>query len=398
MIAKKTLWKSLPVVALVLAGGRAHAQDCTLGPNAIVLSGSSAMGPTVKATAGPLLATGNVDVYYYAPGSCTGTNAFLNGDDLVGKSADHYDAMGTKSTCTLPAGTKADLGVSDVFVEVCTGGTKPAGVTDFPGFIQSMLYVVPRQGNTQTALVAEEGYFVFGAGTTGYMGMTISPWVDQTKFAIRNAGSGTQQMIARSIKLTAEAMKGTDSGGTGGVVTALTMAGTSPTTAEPAIGIMSSDAYDVQRMNLKSLAFQAFKQNHAYFADSTNNTFDKQNVRDGHYTIWGPLHMVAKTGADGKATKAQVQDFIDYVQLKKPLGTTKFIDVIIGAHVVPSCAMKVQRSTEMGDLSPYTPAAGTACGCYFDEKIKGAGMSGCTACPMGNECTGGKTCSNGFCE
>ena len=60
-------------------------------------------------------------------------------------------------------------------------------------------------------------------------------------------------------------------------------------------------------------------------------------------------------------------------ELKKPLGTTKFIDVIIGAHVVPSCAMKVQRSTEMGDLSPYTPAAGTACGCYFDEKIKGAG-------------------------
>jgi ABC-type phosphate transport system substrate-binding protein len=389
----KILWKSLPIVALALASGRAHAQDCMLGANAIVLSGSSAMGPTVKATAGPLLAQGNVDVFYYAPGSCTGTNAFLNGDDLGGKSADHYDAMGNKSTCTLPAGTKADLGVSDVFVEVCTGGTKPAGVTDNPGFIQSMLYVVPKPLSTQTALVAEEGYFVFGAGTTGFMGMTISPWVDQTKFAIRNAGSGTQQMIARSINLTAEAMKGTDSGGTGGVVTALTMAGATQATAEPAIGIISSDAYDVNRMTLKALAFQAFKQKHAYFPDSTASGFDKKNVRDGHYTIWGPLHMVTKTGA-----KQQVQDFIDYVSLKKPLGTTKFIDVIIGAHVVPSCAMKVQRSTEMGPLSPYTPPAGTACGCYFDEKIKGAGMSGCTACPMGNECTGGKTCSNGFCE
>jgi hypothetical protein len=355
------------------------------------------MGPTVKATAGPLLAQGMIDVFYYAPGSCTGTNAFLNGDDLVGKSADHYDAMGTKTTCTLPAGTKADLGVTDVFVEVCTGGTKPTGYTDFQGFIQSMVYVVPRQ-STQTAIVAEEGYFVFGAGTTGYMGMTISPWVDQTKFAIRNAGSGTQQMIARSINLKAEAMKGTDSGGTGGVVTALTMAGTSLTTAEPAIGIISSDAYDAQRTNLKALAFQAFKQKHAYYPDSSSTTFDKQNVRDGHYVIWGPLHMVAKVGADGKATKPQVQDFIDYVQLKKPLGTTKFIDVIIGANVVPSCAMKVTRSEEMGPLSPSTPPAGTGCGCYFDEKKKGAGMSGCTACPMGNECPAGKMCSYGFCE
>jgi len=394
----KILWKSLPIVALALAGGRAYAQDCTLGPNAIVLSGSSAMGPTVKATAGSLLAMGNIDVFYYAPGSCTGTNAFLAGDDLVGKSADHYDAMGNKTTCTLPAGTKADLGVTDVFVEVCTGGTKPAGVTDFPGFIQSMLYVVPRI-STQNALVAEEGYFVFGAGTTGFQGMTISPWVDQTKFAIRNAGSGTQQMIARSISLTAEAMKGTDSGGTGGVVTALTTANGTPATAEPAIGIISSDAYDVNRMNLKALAFQAFKQKHAYYPDSTASGFDKKNVRDGHYTIWGPLHMVAKTGADGKATKQQVQDFIDYVQLKKPLGTTKFIDVIIGAHVVPSCAMKVQRSTEMGPLSPYTPPAGTACGCYFDDKFKTAGTtSSCTACPNGNECPTGKMCSNGFCE
>jgi hypothetical protein len=270
-------------------------------------------------------------------------------------------------------------------------------VADFPGFIQSMLYVVPKL-STQTALIAEEGYFVFGAGTTGFMGMTISPWIDQSKFAIRNAGSGTQQMIARSINLTAAAMKGMDSGGTGGVVTALTTAGSSPTTAEPAIGIISSDAYDVNRMNLKALAFQSFKQKHAYYPDSTSTAFDKKNVRDGHYTIWGPLHMVAKVGADGKATKPQVQDFIDYVQLKKPLGTTKFIDVMIGAHVVPACAMKVQRSVEMGPLSPFNPAPGTACGCYFDEKIKGAGMSGCTACPMGNECMAGKTCSNGFCE
>jgi hypothetical protein len=397
MTGKNILWKSLPIVALVLAGGRAYAQDCTLGANAVVLSGSTAMGAVVKATAVPLLSQGGIDIFYYSPGSCTGTNSFLNGDDLGGKSVDHYDATGSKGSCTLPAGAKADLGVSDVFLETCSPGQHP-GVTDFPSFIQSMLFVVPKS-STQKALVAEEGYFVFGAGTAGYMGMTISPWVDETKFSIRNVGSGTQQMTARSISLKAEAMKGMDAGGTNAVVTALTAADASPTTADPAIGILASDAYDANRGHLQALAFQAFKQKHAFYPDSTTSAFDKQNVRDGHYVIWGPLHLIAKTGADGKATKQQVQDFIDYVTLKKPLPMTKFIDAIIGAHVVPACAMKVTRSTEMGDLSPWTPPAGTGCSCYYDEQIKGKGMSGCTACPMGNECAAsGKSCSNGFCE
>jgi hypothetical protein len=396
MIGKNIVTKSLPLVALALAGGRAYAADCVLGANAIVISGSTAMGPTIKATAVPLLSAGNVDVYYYHPGSCTGTNAYLNGDDLTGKSVDHYDATGMLTTCTLPAGSKADLGVSDVFTEVCTGAARAANVIDVQGPVQSMLFVVPAMSQ-QKALVAEEGYFVFGFGTAGYMGTPIAPWADQTKFSIRNTGSGTQQMIARAVGLTAEQMKGMDAGGSGAVVTALTTANATPATAETAIGILSSDLYDVNRTNLKSLAFQAFKQKHAYYADSSATSTDKRNVRDGHYDIWGPIHLIAKTGADGKTLKTQVQDFIDFFSLKKPLTGVKMIDVITDAHVIPSCAMKVKRDVEMGPLAPYTPAAGAACGCYFEEHLK-AGSSGCTACTDNSMCTGGKTCSNGFCE
>jgi hypothetical protein len=397
MIRKNIVWKSLPMVALALAGGRAHAADCVLGANAVIVSGSSAMGPFIKATAGPLLSQGNIDIFYYAPGSCTGTNAYLAAMDLTGKSADHYDAVGMKTTCTLPAGAKADLGVSDVFAEVCIGGPKAADVGDFKGPIQSMLFVVP-QMSMQKAIVAEEGYFAFGFGTAGYMGATVAPWSDQTKFAIRNAGSGTQQMVARGIQLPPDQMKGMDAGGSGAVVTALSTANATPVTAEPAIGILSSDLYDVNRTNLKALAFQGFKQKHAYYADSSATSFDKRNVRDGHYVIWGPIHLVTKLGVGGKAIKTQVQDFIEYVQMKKALGTTKVIDVIADAHVVPECAMKVKRDNEMGPLSPFTPAAGTACGCYFEEHLK-PGTSGCTACTMTSDCgTSGKTCSNGFCE
>ena len=40
-----------------------------------------------------------------------------------------------------------------------------------------------------------------------------------------------------------------------------------------------------------ALAFQANGQTKAYYADSTSGARDRQNVRDGHYPIWGPVHF-----------------------------------------------------------------------------------------------------------
>ena len=51
---------------------------------------------------------------------------------------------------------------------------------------------------------------------------------------------------------------------------------------------------------MKVLAFQADQvagQTCGYFPDSTANTFDKLNVRQGRYDIWGPLHFI--TAVDG---------------------------------------------------------------------------------------------------
>jgi ABC-type phosphate transport system substrate-binding protein len=394
MIGKNILWKSLPVVALALVSARAQAQDCVLGPNSLVISGSTAIAPVIKAAAGPLLTQGNIQVFYANTGSCAGTLAFVADQDVTG-SVTQYDMTGATSTCTLPVGTKANLGVSDVFLSSCTDTPPDTGITDFLGPIQAMTYVVPKL-SSQKALIAEEGYFAFGFGTAGYMGMTISPWADQTKFAIRNVGSGTQQMTARGVGITAAQMKGMDSGGSGGVVTALKTAGASPTTAEPAIGILGADVYDINRDSLQALAFQGFKQKFAYYPDSTSTSFDKKNVRDGHYVVWGPVHMIAKTGTDGKATNAKVQDLLDYLQLKKTLGTTNFIDIFTAAHVVPACAMRVSRTTELGPMTPSKPAAGTGCGCYFDKKI--AGSTTCKVCTGPADCTDGTMCSNGFCE
>jgi hypothetical protein len=62
--------------------------------------------------------------------------------------------------------------------------------------------------------------------------------------------------------------------------------------------------------------------------------------------------------------------------------------------------MKVQRAEDKpdtGDLMPYLPAPGTACGCMMDELIS-RGSSHCTPCASDKECSGGKTCSHGYCE
>jgi hypothetical protein len=380
--------------------GVARADDCVLPTNKVIVSGSSAIAPLIKSTAGPLQMVGDIDVYYANVGSCTGSVGFVKSTDLGGKTAIHYDATGMQTpSCTFPAGTKADVGVSDVFYASC-GETLPAGFADVQGPVQAMIYVVPRM-SMQKALVAEEGYFVFGFGTAGFNGQTVMPWTDQTKFAIRNAGSGTQQMTGRGVGLpNGDVMKGTDSNGTAGVITALKMANASAATAEPAIGILGAADYDAgtNRQDLKALLFQGFKQIHAYLPDSTSTSFDKRNVRDGKYVVWGPSHIIAAVGADGKATDLRVQSLIEYITLAKALGTgtVSVLDATIDANIVPQCAMKVKRTAELGDLSPYTPPPGTACGCYFEERKK-AGSSGCMAC-TGDATCGAKKCSNGFCE
>ena len=73
------------------------------------------------------------------------------------------------------------------------------------------------------------------------------------------------------------------------------VAGNAQTAAEATIGILGNDYYDagMNRASVKSLAFRAFKQHFAYWPDSTATSFDRRNVREGRYPIWGYVHMLA---------------------------------------------------------------------------------------------------------
>ena len=163
------------------------------------------------------------------------------------------------------------------------------------------------------------------------------------------------------------------------------------------IGFLAADNYDKNRGlaagagGVDALAFRAFNQNKAYFADSSFSALDKKNVRDGHYGIWGPEHFFVTVDGTGAITDAKAAAFVTAVT------GTDYLSGLISAHVIPQCAMTVTKPTDGGLLSPMTPA--DPCGCYFESISTGtATPPGCTQCADNTACTGGQTCHHNFCQ
>jgi ABC-type phosphate transport system substrate-binding protein len=349
------------VGAVLVTTSSVQAAPCTGLPDPIYVAGSSAVQPFIKEMGKVLAAQGSpTTLIYQKQGSCTGVNAIVNDTTPAGAcaagacitgTATYYDTAGTALSCDLAAtGTHVDVGVSDVYVDTCTGLQPPSGVSQFSGPIQSMLFVVPK-ASTQLAITAEEAYFVFGFGMPG----GAMPWVNELVLFVRNALSGTQQMVAHEIAVPAGRWKGIDKGGSQGVIDSVAAS----TATEATIGIVSSDIYDLHRDTLTSLAFQSFHQRGAYYADSTATSFNKQNVRDGHYTAWGALQLIAHVDGSNVPNTAAAKRFVDWVTGNTGASGTAapfdITDISIAAHTIPSCAMKVKRASQGGALSPYTP-------------------------------------------
>jgi hypothetical protein len=381
----------LAVAALVATGSLvardAVAAPCSGSPSPTYIIGSSAVQPFVVELQKALGTTATL--VYQSKGSCVGVDAAINGTKMTG-TATVFDSTGTGASCDLDtAGQTADLGVSDVFATTCAGFTSvPSTIGDFHGPNQVMEFVVPA-ASSQKVISAEAAYFVFGFGTTG----GVDPWTDETQLFVRSSTSGTQSMISLAINVPSTKWKGKSEPNSGAVL-ADVAASTSP---EKAIGILVAGDADKNRDKVQPLAFKAFKQYCGFYPDSTNTSFDKINVRDGHYPIWGPLHFYTGIDTSGKPTGAGAKNFVGYFDgsVALPAGA-KLIDAEINAHTVPSCAMKVSRTTELGDVAPFTPTG--ACGCYFDKLA--TGTTSCTAtCTTDTDCTGSaKHCNYGYCE
>ncbi len=358
-----------------------------LVPSPIYGSGGSATKPLLGKVAAKLAGAAEpLTVVYQSPGACVGVSGLFGGTKITG-TASYWDASGAEQSCTLPeTGEEIEFANSGNSATSCPGVSSiPQGFGDFLGPVNSFTLIVPK-ASSQTSISAEAAYFVFGFGQLGQ----VSPWIDESQIFRRDANSAAQLFVALNAGLAAERFKGIDTKTNAGTVTAVSQ---SPK-PEAAIGLVSGELADANRSNVRVLAFQAKGQRCGYWPDSTDTSYDKKHLRDGHYTMWAPLHFFSKIGADGKPTRSDLARFIGLFTGEVDGTSLSLLESEIKAGTVPRCAMRVWRETDTGAVRKNQ--VDKTCHCYFDSVATGA--TSCAACTGNEQCSGGAVCNYGFCE
>jgi hypothetical protein len=428
---------------------RAGSVNCTTLTNPVYISGGSAAKPHLLALAAALAAGGsNISLIYAAPTACIGLEDVVATTPQTESTTPSYLNPATTppsaESCTAGADPYpafyADIGVSGAYPSSCISPTiaLSSGYKDFQGPIEAFEIATP-WGASQSAISADAAYVVFGYGAGTY---TVSPWNVLANIWTRGETSAVQLIVGDAIGLPGNKwLYNTGDAGTGQVLTSestmvSTLAGATAT--DTTIGILGSGALDpykfapstsdagVKSGGIQPLAFQAGSQDCAYYADSDKSHFDKINVRQGRYDIWGPEHFVTAVDGSGNpvanpagssntpaSSSAAVQTVISYIthatsgHLPFPSATaltpTNVQTVIAAesnAYFVPECAMQVQRTAEVGSEASYQPTEG--CGCYFESLVgKGTTLSTyCATCGSKADCKNPSypACNFGYCE
>lgn len=298
-------------------------------------------------------------------------------------------------TCTppSPAGQVPDIINSNVFISACDNTPLPATVATEEGAAQAYVLAVPKAQTAVTAITAEEAYFLFGFGAQNGM---VTPWMTPAEIYTRAVTASTLVAWANNIGvLPVTKFKGMPQSKSTDVVNALKNA----SDPQSAIGILGDEVYDANRATLNVLAYKAYGQYHAYWPDSTPAATDKQNIRDGHYTVWSPtVYMYYQTaGASPTPVNPDAKWVVDLIANKTDAVPAPDFDptgFVVDVGLVPLCAMKVDRDVEGGNLRLADPAE--PCGCYFDSRV--GKTPSCAACDASTPCAGTTVCRHNFCE
>lgn len=386
----ETALVSATSLAISLFATPASAALCSSLPNPVYVNGG---GSVLVESLGKLLASENTTLIYKKQGSCAAVDSILNGTPLTGTEAamtggTYWDAT-TDHACDFDAGGNvADIGISDVFPSTCISlpNGLPSDVGDYLGPVEAYGFAVPT-ASTQNVISRDAAYFVFGFGADS----GVAPWTDPLHIVIRDPDSGTQRMLALATGVEVTKWKGTAATSSSDLVNKLNSA----MNKDAAIGILASEVAIANELVVKVLAYQDVDQTCGYYMDSTATSRDKANVRDGHYPIWGPFHILTKKDANGNPPKAVAADFKAYaIGTKDPAGLD-LVKVLATAGLVPECAMHVTRDSEMGPLASFQPPR--SCGCYFDSLTTGS--SSCTPCQTNTDCPDTTpACNYGYCE
>jgi hypothetical protein len=393
----------LPVVFVavgaVAVAGAARAQvDCADLPNPVYLQVGDTQEPLIKALGRQLRdsTTDPMTLVYLRASTCVNVEVFESFGRLatnplyVPSSAE--DAAWTPSSpspsCTIAAGGVAlDVANAATFISSCTTDPPPAGVVRVSGPVQGYAFVVP-EASAETAITAEEAYFVYGFGNLGQ----VTPWNDEAFIYKRPTTASTLLTLMANVGVPGDRARGTNFERSGQLISAMN-ASTSP---DKTIGILGVEVYDKNRATLNVLAFRAFDQRFAYYPDSTPTAFDKKNVRDGHYVPWSPTEWMYYENDDGTPVNPRARRVVDLITgaaLSQPPDFDA-LATVIRTGLVPRCAMAVTRDFDGGELSLYAPAE--PCGCFFDSEVDVAPAS-CVSCVDDTPCGAGR-CRHGFCE
>lgn len=379
----------LGAAAVLGAASPASAGLCSNLPNPVYVTGA---GRVAIAELAKALTSSGISLVYKLQGSCLAVDAILNGTPIgtmADLTASYWDAA-TELKCDLdPEGNVAALGLSDVFPSTCQSlpGGLPSNLGDFFGPVEAYSFVVPK-ASTQKTISKAAGYFVFGFGNDS----GVAPWTDESFIFVRNESSGTQQMFGVAVGVPPDRWKGTPATSSGDLVTKIAMS----TNPEATIGIVTAEVAGENREYLNTLAYQDTDQTCGYWPDSTPSGFDKRNVRDGHYAVWGPLHLLTKLDGMGYPINKTAGDVIAYLTgTKLAPGAFDLISLLAGANIIPACAMQVRRMSELGPLASFAPER--ACGCYFDQVA--TGKTECKPCMSDVECPAASPkCNYSYCE
>ena len=371
------------------------------GPQVVYMTGASDFGPLLKAVT-PLL-TANSPPYravFQAASSCVGVSSVFDPSsrlirDVPGSAtqaanyAFYYDNGGNQVNCLLdPAGDPVDIGVSDLYSTLCNPAFQTSeAVAGYTGPVVAFAFTAPA-GSSQDSISAEAAHLIFGRGGTNTGGRNADPWTNPTYYFVRNGGAASTALTAELIHVPRMQFWGSDRLSTDNLRDSMQVAAV----ADPSIGILSIDYADKSRDNLRVLHLQAPGQQSGYLPDSTSTSFDKANVRDGHYPLWGYVHFYVPIAAGGVPTLA-AGAFV--TRFAVPRLDQALIDAIIDASLVPQCAMKVARTAEIGDLVSNPNAF--HCDCYFEGRT--TGRTSCTPCATATDCPRATpACNYGFCE
>ena len=296
--------------------------------------------------------------------------------------------------CTVPLPADAavapriELGIGATYISSCSAKVQPADIAAREGPIQAYGFIA-HKSSSQVAITAEEGYLAYGfAAGTG----EAQPWVVQELRFKRGNTASTTLTMSSAVRLRPAEMKAApDSTRSEDIITGILGAAN----REAALGILGTELFDLQRASdIKMLAFKSFGQRFAYFPDKTNATFDKANVRDGHYLPWSPTPYLMEVNASQVPVSASALRIYELVMGLRSEPAVEGLLQVVQSGLVPKCAMKVTRPGDGADLSLYDDPA--PCGCYFESKVVG-GSTACTACANDTICNGSK-CRLGFCE